>query len=560
MQPNQIDPATLQRLPESQRNALYTERTFIPTEPTPDQRANASQATGVNPSASVTTPAQTGTTTGTDGAYYPRYTPAEQSAVDYQNTFTKPRTVDEIAQEKAKQSQAQIDALNNYYNSLLQEQNVVNEKRNRSTSAVSTLTGLAGSTEADVAQNATSVVNQRENKAIENQRSVAIDSVFSKINEDAQKQANEERTNARLDAETILANRKTRQEEAVKSLTTLAKSGVTAEGLKASDPTSYDYLAKQMGGEELLKASITLNRPAESVIDKKIEGGKYVIAYQNPITGKVRIESVDLGIPEGFTKSFDLGNRLMVVPENFDPTKDTPLFYNKGPTPKAQSEGVGGGAGAGAYGSDLEALIGRVPLIIPSENGKVAFSQAIQRARNDGDKIQTIATAVLRNSPSPIREDFSNQAIAVKNIDKAIATIDKGAQTGVLEAGGQYVFNLAGKDYDPKLAEISSYLTSAVQPYRNSVTGAAWGQQEEAEYASLFGSTKYSPTELKARLVRLKEIMKDKSATALNAQINPIDTGYQPFNQPGTKDIQSQKQELLDQGYSEEQVIQLMNS
>lgn len=555
-----LDPTKWQGMTQAQKDAYNTPAPVAPTEvvkPTPTTATTPATTTPTPTTA--TTPTQTGTTTtGTDSGYYPRYTPAEQSASDYQNTFTKPRTVDEIAQEKAKQSQSQIDALNNYYNSLLQEQNVVNEKRNRSTSAVSTLTGLAGSTEADVAQQTTSAVNQRENKAIENQRAVAITSVLSKINEDAQKQANEEKANARLDAETILANRKTRQEEAVKNLTTLAKSGITAEGLKASDPTSYDYFVKQLGGEELLKASITLNRPTESVVDKKIENGKYVIAYQNPITNKIRIESVDLGIPDGYTKSFDLGNRLMVVPENFDPTKDTPLFYNKGPTPKAMSEASG--AGAGAYGSDLDALIGRVPLIIPSENGKVAFSQAIQRARNDGDKIQTIATAVLRNSPSPVREDFSNQAIAVKNIDKAIASIDRGAQTGVLQAGGQYVFNLAGKDYDPKLSEISSYITSAVQPYRNSITGAAWGQQEEAEYQSLFGSTKYSPEELKARLVRLKEIMKDKSATALNSQINPIDTGYQPFSQTGGKDIQAQKQELLDQGYTEEQVIQLMNS
>lgn len=556
------DPTIWQGMTQAQKDAYNTQATVIPTEPTPDQRANAIQATGVNPSATATTPAQTGAT-GTDSAYYPRYTPAEQSASDYQNTFTKPRTTDEIAQEKAKQAQSQIDALNNYYNSQLQEQSVINDKRNRSTNAVSTLTGLAGSTEADVAQDITSDVNKRENKAIENQRAVAITGVFSKINEDAQKQANEEKTNARLDAETILANRKTRQEEAVKSLTTLAKSGVTAEGLKASDPTSYDYLAKQMGGEELLKASITLNRPTESVEDKKIENGKYVIAYKNPITGMVRIESVDLGIPKGYTKSIDLGDRIMVIPDNFDPAKDTPLYYNKKPAPKNPSETTGGstGAGAGAYGSDLDAIIGATTATITSKFGQQTFRDQISRARNEGDKINLVASVVLGKADSATKTDFTNQAVGINQIDKAIKMLDNGAKTGVLEAGAQYTFNVLGKDFDPKLAELNQLITSAIQPYRNSVTGAAWGTQEDGEYQMLFGSTKYSPAELKQRLEGVKEILASKSATALNSYVNPMGFYDNPFKDTGVGgSIEDQKQELLNQGYSEDQIDQLMNS
>ena len=65
---------------------------------------------------------------------------------------------------------------------------------------------------------------------------------------------------------------------------------------------------------------------------------------------------------------------------------------------------------------------------------------------------------------------------------------------------------------------------ASVQPYRNSVTGAAWGDQEDAEYASLFGSTKYSPNELKQRLQTIKEIMKSKSVDALNVYVNPMGT------------------------------------
>ena len=194
-----------------------------------------------------------------------------------------------------------------------------------------------------------------------------------------------------------------------------------------------------------------------------------------------------------------------------------------------KASGSGGGSGGGGYGGgtfkrDLEALVANAYNLIPTKNGKEAFTASINGARGDADKINALATVILRNAPADTRRDFTNQADAVKNIERAIAVIDSGAKTGLFQAGTQYSFNLAGKDYDPKLAAIGAYITSSIQPYRNSITGAAFSAQEMAEYTQMFGSTKYSPTELRSRLMRVKEIMTDKSATALNSQINPLDT------------------------------------
>ena len=174
-------------------------------------------------------------------------------------------------------------------------------------------------------------------------------------------------------------------------------------------------------------------------------------------------------------------------------------------------------------------MIGTTYATILSKNGKEAFQQQISKARNDADKISLIASVKLGSAPSADRTDFTNKASSIKQIDKAIAALDNKAKTGVLQNAAQYSFNVFGKDYDPKLAEINAYITSAVQPYRNSITGAAWGTQEEAEYASLFGSTKYSPAELKDRLTRVKEIMKDTTLSQLNSYVNPIDTYENPF-------------------------------
>jgi hypothetical protein len=129
---------------------------------------------------------------------------------------------------------------------------------------------------------------------------------------------------------------------------------------------------------------------------------------------------------------------------------------------------------------------------------------------------------VLKESPATVKEAFANQAVAVKELDKAIALIDSGVKTGALQKGQQYTYNLVGKDFDPKLAKIEGYITSAIQPYRSVITGAAWGEQEDAEYASLFGSTKYEPEELKQRLQQVKEMMLDKSVQGLSSQVDPL--------------------------------------
>jgi len=185
--------------------------------------------------------------------------------------------------------------------------------------------------------------------------------------------------------------------------------------------------------------------------------------------------------------------------------------------------GVGTGTG-GQYTNDLDAIIGATLSSIPTQFGQQTFNQQIGKSRNDADKINLIATQVLKGQPAEFKRDFANQAVGINSIDKAIAELDKGAQTGFLNNAAQYTFNVFGKDFDPKLQKVQGYITAAIQPYRNSVTGAAWGEQEDAEYAQLFGSTKYSPAELKQRLVNIKEILKSKSAQGLNAFVNPL--GY----------------------------------
>lgn len=413
-------------------------------------------------------------------------------------------------------ARGELDALGQLESDLLAEQNVINQKNDRSTQAISTLSGLGGSTEADISQQKTTAIGQKANKQIQNEVNLQRQQLLGKIRGAATEEARALRLEARQSEQDRIANRAARQQEAQTFLQNISASGLNLDELKASDTESYNYLAKQYGSETALKGAYTLNAPQEEILDKRIENGKYIIARKNPITGKVNVETVDLGLPTGYSNTVDAGDRIIAIPDNWDGNTSTLKTIYKGIDPEKSGAA---GTGGGKYASDFDALLGRVPLIIPSENGKVAYNQAIARARDDADKLQIVATVALKQAPSEVRNDFIKQSQGMSSIDKAIKLLDEGTRTGLLNDAAQYTYNLVGKDFDPKIAAIQGYITSAIQPYRSSITGAAWGDQEDAEYNNLFGSTKYSPKELKDRLQRIKQIMKDKSSSALTSQL-----------------------------------------
>ena len=244
-------------------------------------------------------------------------------------------------------------------------------------------------------------------------------------------------------------------------------------------------------------------------------------AMQNGADGTLAMSILKSKSPEeAYKLAADFMSPLLVQQRNIENQSKQALANQRMGT---------GAQGSEMYANDMDALTGTVLATIPTKFGQQQFQAQISRARNDGDRLNIIASQVLKAQPAEVRRDFANQSVGITEIDKALKMIDDGVQTGAINNAAQYVYNIAGKDFDPKLAEINSHITAAIQPYRNSVTGAAWGTQEDQEYQALFGSTKYSPTELKQRLTTLKEILKSKSATTLNAFANPMGYGQNQF-------------------------------
>ncbi len=234
----------------------------------------------------------------------PIYTDQNEPAV------VNPQSEDDLITQKTKQAQDQIASLNKYYDTLRDEQMVTNAKNSRSTDSISTLTGLAGSTEAGTAAAATSKANDRALGAVEAERTAKIQSVLSDIRTSAVEEAKQSRLEARQSEQDRIAYREKSQADAVSHLSTLAKagSGVTLEGLKATlKPEEYNYLVKNAGGEEMVKAILFENRSKNSILGTpQLIGGKMVQAYTKP-DGTVTYETIPLpeGVDPGNIKSIE---------------------------------------------------------------------------------------------------------------------------------------------------------------------------------------------------------------------------------------------------------------
>lgn len=222
------------------------------------------------------------------------------------------RSEDEIQKEKLTQAQEVIGNLNKYYDSLVGEARTLGEGNLRKTNAISTLTGLSGSSEANNAASTTEKATSKDIERVQNERNVAISQVLAKVKTDAVEQARNERLDARQSEQDRISYREKAHASAVENLTALSlgASGASLEGLKATlSPEEYKALIDNAGGEAVASAILFANRPKTTVIGTpQIIGGKMVQAYQTP-DGKIKYENIEL--PEG------------VVPDNIQSVEKT---------------------------------------------------------------------------------------------------------------------------------------------------------------------------------------------------------------------------------------------
>jgi hypothetical protein len=399
------------------------------------------------------------------------------------DTVTSP-SVEDVQSKMYQEAQGQLNGLNNYYNNLINESKVMGEKSMRSTNAISTLTGLSGSSEAKTSADKTLGENKADLARIESERNAKIQEVLTGIRTGAVEEARKQREEARLSQQDRIANREKMQQEAVNHLTTLSKStaGLSLEGIKATvSPAEYDYLIKNAGGEDMAKAIIFENRPIDSIIGTpQVIGGQLVQAYKTS-SGAVRYDKVAL--PEGVRPD------AMV-----EKTQNGILVSNDGGNTWKKVFGPGeGGSGSGA-GSTAD-FAGTVDLVASME-GTVAGKEMVKnqlssllKNKDYTTAYNQIANTVENNLVGESKQRFANARTDLQVMGGLKSAIESysaaGGDTGLLKGSAESIYRKLGEVKDPALTTLAVQLQREFQTYRNTMTGAAFTDKESAEYASV---------------------------------------------------------------------------
>jgi hypothetical protein len=191
--------------------------------------------------------------------------------------------------------------------------------------ALSVITGNMGGSEAIGSRKKVLDGNEKELQAVNNQRALELSKIYTQISADADAEARQQVLDATASAESVVARRKETQTKAVENLKLMAAGGLVDFDAFASAPENskvYKHALESVGGsEQALRAVFMLNRPQDQLVGEPVRmGTKFVQAYQNPITGKVKYEQLDLpfDLPQEYSTFQKMGNNLVAIPDNWD--------------------------------------------------------------------------------------------------------------------------------------------------------------------------------------------------------------------------------------------------
>lgn len=312
--------------------------------------------------------------------------PSQSPAAAYLDTFQAPESVAQIAERKRKEARGMIDELKLLYRDERDTIEARRRERLAETNALSVNSGLAGGPRAFAARSDVNVASDKELKAARDQNEAKLKQVYAQISRDAQEEARFQRQEARQSAEGIVKRDEARQAKARENVQLLAASGVDFDKFKSSpgSQAAYQYALQTFDGNETaMRAFFTLNRPVEQVKERKFENGQLIQIWENPVSGNQRIEvtnleELGLKIPRGYSEAIDLGGQVMLVPKDFDPSKDTPFYINKSLTP-AQAADAAGGGGAGGQDGIYDILDFRTANAVIAQSDKFQSSPVVTR-------------------------------------------------------------------------------------------------------------------------------------------------------------------------------------
>jgi hypothetical protein len=417
--------------------------------------------------------------------------PGADAATKYLDTFHAPETSDQIAERLRQGSQGAIDAINKTFDDQVAASQKTGQERLAADNAISVLSGLTGSTEAGRTRGAVSAANDKEVAAINNQRLLQLSGLYSQISKQAEDEALQQREDATKNAQDVLARRKDAQAQTLDTLKAIAAGGlVDFDSFKSSPQNAavYQHALDAVGGsEQALRGLFAVNRPADQLVGSPTRVGDHFIqAYQNPVTGKVSYDKVEVpgGLPPQYNNFQKIGDSLVAIPDGWD-----------GDTNTLKVIAGGSGGGAGGYDGDFAATVDLASNA--NKNAPNVTKQAIRSQLQSyiaaGD-YKSAYQGIVQQTRAGLDTTNATRFDNALGLDSTLGDLkdalqafsDAGGNTNILTGTQDQIQTKLGVLMtDPKYASLAVQLDTAYQNYRLMLTGANFSSAEASAYASV---------------------------------------------------------------------------
>lgn len=296
-----------------------------------------------------------------------RYQPSQyetESKKYYENLdITPPTEIEQqnIRDQMRKQVQAQIDAINQAYKELLQQERQQGQERLGQTRALAARSGTLMSDTGQAHLAKTQQFNASQQKMLEAEKAAKVASILENADRRAEQKIEAERQRAMGNYEKYLNYLKDTVETARKDVATLADAGISLDRLKQNKDYYKQFLEETGMPENIFDLYYEANMPETNPVKSwKVNavGDSLVVSYPDPLNPQQIktqvVSSSDLGVPVKKDYEYKIstdnnGNVWLDYWNKDNPTeKGSELFGKHGVSKKANKEeekSVGGWEG-----------------------------------------------------------------------------------------------------------------------------------------------------------------------------------------------------------------------
>lgn len=443
---------------------------------------NAGMTASSNPSGSPLTGAGQGNYSATSSSdYFSRiygpYSGQAKSAMDALTNLGGAPDEASIRESRRKEAQSAADLIREQYNRIIGEDRAAGEVRSQRGRALNVSGGLQGSDFASARAQGIDDQNLKIIQERERERDAEINKIMAaaegRATADFQSARDAYLTQAGNSLEAISKFNDKQREIAISDIKSVAGLGLTADEFKGKYPDRYDQLLKEYGGDEaLFQYQFATNAPQATKIGDTTVGNKKIFFFQDPVTGAVKSQSIDL--PETLSASEDIvndayGNPIVVTysGEKGKSKITGTRMLGEGITKTGTGSG-GGGTNTGGYTAQELRKLREAGLSGDniSASDEYLYGGKTVGAKIGPDQIKLLASTLLTMLAEKGKTSSTQPFATVNDINGNITG------SGVYDINGKKV-KLTSQQRDALLAEVDAQNLNNVEDKRGFFSRAA---------------------------------------------------------------------------------------